>query len=438
MVINMKRSSGVLMHISSLPGDFSIGSFGKNAKYFIDFLAEAGFKFWQVLPFGITDEYNSPYKSVSAFAGNPYFIDLEILYQNGLITKAELDGERQKTEERCEFEKLKKRRVDLLKRAAVRAQNREEIEGFIGGEPHLFSFCSFMAKREKCDEFWWKFIQFEFFRQWSELKKYANEKDIKIIGDLPFYVAPDSCDFYENNNLFKSGEVAGVPPDYFNENGQLWGNPLYNWEEMKKDGFEWWKERIAFMSKLFDAVRIDHFRAIESYFAVPEGAKTARTGGWLKGPGMELIDVIKAAAGGTQIIAEDLGNITPEVSELVKKSGFPSMRVFQFGFGENEDSPHLPKNYPESCVAYTGTHDNTTLKDFLKGKEKVSSVIEEIFKSRAGLVILPIQDVLGLGGEARMNVPGRADGNWGFRVTKEQLDGIDKDYFKSLNKKCLR
>lgn len=462
------------MHISSLFNDYSIGSFGDEAKYFIDFLADCGFSYWQVLPFCMVDECNSPYKSYSTFGGNPYFVDLNKLYDKGLITKDEMDSHRQQNPYVCEFVRLYHTRLELLKLASTRVVNREEIERFIEKNEYLAKFCEFMARKAVNNElpwyswtndsidndilFMWKFIQYEFFKQWDEIKKYANEKGIKIIGDIPIYVALDSCDVWSNRNLFcvdeagNPSKVAGVPPDYFCKDGQLWGNPLYNWAEMKKDGYKWWSDRISQMSKMFDGVRIDHFRAIESYWAVPGDAETARSGKWEKGPGMELIEVLKKAAGDTEIIAEDLGDITQEVYRLVKDSGFPGMRVFQFGFLSDGDSTHRPHNYPENCIAYTGTHDNNTLLGYLwelddqkrnkmleycghtdHWKSGCRSIIRTVMQSHAKTVIMPIQDLLGYGSDTRLNIPGKADGNWAYRITKEQLDGIDRNYFRNLN-----
>ena len=471
----MNRKSGVLMHISSLFGDYSIGGFGDEAKYFVDFLAECGFSYWQVLPFCMVDECNSPYKSYSTFGGNPYFVDLNTLAKKGLITDEELQTYRQQNPYVCEYVRLYHTRVNLLKKAATRVADKEDIERFADSDPYISKFCEFMALKDANGElswwewknttpdpevlFAWKFIQYEFFAQWAEIKKYANGKGIKIMGDIPIYVSLDSCDVWSNKSQYlldeegKPTKVAGVPPDYFSEEGQLWGNPLYNWEVMKKDGYKWWCDRISHISKLFDAVRIDHFRGIESFWAVPADAKTAKAGTWVKGPGMELIDAIKSVAGDTEIIAEDLGDITPEVYKLVEDSGFPGMRVFQFGFLSDGDSSHKPHNYPANCVAYTGTHDNNTLLGYLWELDDDSranmlkycghsghwesgceSIIRTMYQSHAKLVIMPVQDLLGYGSDTRLNIPGKADGNWAYRITKEQLDGIDKNRFKELNR----
>jgi len=475
----LTRKSGILMHVSSLFGDYSIGSFGKNAKYFIDFLSDCGFSLWQVLPFNMADEHNSPYKSFSSFSGNPYFVDIELLYEKGLITESELSGAKQESPWLCEFERLSKERFNLLKTASSRVEDKKPINKFIKNNPYIASFCKFMALKnsnnnsewnhwttdifDKETLFAWQFIQYEFFTQWAEIKKYANDKGISIIGDIPIYVSHDSSDVWSDTASFrldKDGRpthVAGVPPDYFCEDGQLWGNPLYNWKEMKSNGYKWWCDRIKHMSLMFDMVRIDHFRGIESYWAVPAKAKTAKEGKWVKGPGMSLIKAIKQAAGNMEIIAEDLGDITPAVDKLVKDSSFPGMRVFQFGFLSDSESSHMPHNYIENCIAYTGTHDNNTLLGYLwelddKTRQKMlsycghigdwkdgcKSIIRTMFASSASVVILPIQDILGFGADTRINTPGKAEGNWAYRVTKEQIDSIDKKYFRNLNKLYYR
>ena len=477
----MERKSGVLMHISSLYGDYSIGSFGKCAKEFIDFLCELKFTYWQVLPFLMADDFNSPYQSYSAFSGNPYFVDLEILYKKGLLTKEELTLNHQTQPYSAEYERLYQMRFDLLKIASKRVQNKDIINEFVELRPHIKDFCIFMAKKEANDEkawyewtndeidsdtlFMWKFIQYEFLNEWADIKKYANEKGIKIIGDIPMYVALDSSDVWANKEEFLLDEnnfplcVAGVPPDYFSTDGQLWGNPLYDWDAMKKNGYKWWIDRMTYMTELFDGVRIDHFRGLESFWAVPYGDKTARGGKWVKGPGMDLIEKFNEKFSDTLIIAEDLGEITDDVKKLLSDSGYPGVRVFQFGFLDDSDNPHIPHNYINNSVAYTGTHDNNTLlghlwelpmdnkrrmleycnyhlDDWEKGYD---SILRSIYASNAGIVILPIQDLLGYGSDTRINVPGRAEGNWQYRITKEQLQSIDKDKFKRFNelyKRC--
>ncbi len=467
------------MHISSLYGDYSIGSFGRSAKHFIDVLSDCGFSYWQVLPFNIADSHNSPYASYSSFSGNPYFVDLDILFDKELLTREELSEAKQDSPYLCEYYRLSLERLDLLKKASSRVGYKENIARFIKENPYIAQFCTFMAlkeandgknwhewKNDKYDEnvlFAWQFIQYEFFTQWAEIKRYANDKGIKIIGDIPIYVSLDSSDVWANPNQFQLDStgypisVAGVPPDYFSADGQLWGNPLYDWREMKKDGFKWWCDRIRHMGKIFDGVRIDHFRGLESYWSVPAKAKTAREGKWVKGPGMALIRALKEAANDTMIIAEDLGDITPAVEKLVMDSGFPGMRVFQFGFLSDGDSTHTPHNYPCNCIAYTGTHDNNTLLGYLweldddtrkkmldycghigAWKNGCDSIIRTMFMSHADTVIIPIQDIFGYGCDTRMNTPGKADGNWAYRITKEQIDSIDTKKFRELNNRYFR
>ncbi len=473
----MERKSGVLMHISSLWGDYSCGCFGKSAFEFVDFLCDGGFSYWQVLPFGLVDECNSPYKSYSTFGGNPYFVDLEALAVQGLVTSAELVSAKQQTPYSCEFDRLSKERVNLLITASQRVsvELRENINEFIDSNKHLSDFCKFMALKSANNdaewtewtarefspdvEFGWRFIQYEFFTQWAQVKEYANSKGIKIIGDIPIYVSFDSSDVYFNREIFlmddnnRLTDVAGVPPDYFAEDGQLWGNPLYDWSALEKTDFKWWKDRIASSLELFDGVRIDHFRAFESFWAVDGKAKTAREGKWVKGPGMKLINALKSVAGDKLIIAEDLGDITKEVIELVEESGFPGMRVFQFGFLGGE-TPHKPHNYINNCVAYSGTHDNNTLLGYLWetpmdvkhdimrycacdpdrwNEDGCWAIIRTIMSSNAGLCIFPVQDLLGYGNDTRLNVPGRAEGNWLYRITREQLNYIDTEKYRYYN-----
>ena len=463
------------MHISSLWGEYSEGSLGKAAKEWIDFISDCGFGVWQVLPFCLTDGFNSPYKSYSAFSLNPYFIDLDRLHEMGLLTSAELEGARQRTPYSCEFERLSAERMPLLARAAERFSDSGKIREFLDGHKQTENFCRFMALRKANGELpwneWtvaepdeyeqrlWEFTQYIFFEQWKEIREYAHGRGVKIIGDIPIYVSWDSADVWSNPTQFLLDArslptaVAGVPPDYFAKDGQLWGNPLYDWEAMQNDGFSWWKERISFMTELFDGVRIDHFRGIESYYSIPADAETAKDGVWCKGPGLALIDAIKSVSGGKLLIAEDLGDITDAVHELVEKSGFPGMRVLQFGFQGDSDSPHLPHNYKNNCIAYTGTHDNNTLLGYVweldadtrkrllsycgfEGDDWNScydSILRTMFASHAGLLILPVQDLLLYGSDTRLNVPGRSGGNWSYRITRGQLDGINRDKFRKWN-----
>ena len=484
--LGLNRKSGILLPVSSLPSPYGIGSFGKEAYQFIDFLSECRQSVWQVLPLNPTSYGDSPYQSPASMAGNPYFIDPETLLSEGLLTKEEL--KRAKVPGKTvNYGYLFEHRYNLLRLAYSRFKRTNAYERFLLAERGwLDDYALFMALKVKnsfapwtswsaeektyakarseaglhAEEMdFWRFLQYEFFTQWARLRAYANKKGIKIIGDMPIYVAHDSMEVWRSPESFLLDEegfptvVAGCPPDAYSEDGQLWGNPLYDWDEMEKDGYKWWSDRIKHMAELFDAVRIDHFRGIESYWSIPAESKTAKEGKWIKGPGMNLVKAIKKAAGKkTQIIAEDLGDITPEVFELVKKSGFPGMRVFQFGFISNDNSTHLPHNYCENCVAYTGTHDNNTLLGYLwelddatrmrmleycghtgDWKDGLKSIIRCMFASNASLVIMPIQDLLGYGSDTRVNTPGRAEGNWAYRITKDQLDSIDKGFFRKLN-----
>lgn len=463
------------MHVSSLWGNYSEGGFGRAAYEWIDFLADCGFGVWQVLPFCLPDDCNSPYKSFGAFSINPNFIDLEALCGAGLLTREELSEAEQKTPYACEFDRLSQERFALLSRAASRVSDRRPIEAFLAAHPQSASFCRFMAiKAANGGREWqdwttetpdgavlaaWEFTQYEAYRQWTAIKTYANERGISIVGDIPIYVALDSADVWANRELFQLDEKhrpeaqAGVPPDYFCEDGQLWGNPLYDWRRMKQDNYLWWQERMAFMLELFDGVRIDHFRGLQSYFSVPAGERTARNGKWKKGPGMALIRALRSVAGDRLIIAEDLGDITPEVRRLVENSGYPGMRVLQFAFLGDENSPHLPHNYEHNCVAYTGTHDNNTLLGYIWEQDEANrrrilaycgyegewdrcydAILRVMLASSAGLVILPVQDLLCYGSDTRLNTPGRSHGNWSYRITREQLDGVSREKYRSWNR----
>ncbi len=471
----MNRKSGVLMHISSLYSGYSCGNFGQCAFEFIDFLKKNGFTYWQVLPFCITDDHNSPYMSFSSIGGNMFFIDPVRLYEKKLLTKEELECCNEKTPYACEFDRLKKERFSLLRKAASRVSDKQPIIDFCNKNKGISDCCEFMALKEQNDNlpwnkwtvhtsgedilFTWQFIQYEFHTQWQKVHEYANKNGIKIIGDLPFYVAYDSCDVRNNREQFLLNEdgkptcVAGVPPDYFSEDGQLWGNPIYNWEYMKKDGYKWWKNRLSYMLDLFDGIRIDHFRAFSEYWSIPSDASTAKDGKWLKGPAEEMIDVIKETAGEKLIIAENLGIIDEKVNSLLAYSNFPGMSVFQFGFDGNNANPHLPHNYTNNLVAYTSTHDNNTLLGFIWELDNYTrndvlyyvgycnddwnkcydSIIKTMYMSSANILILPIQDILGYGSDTRLNTPGKADGNWGFRITREQLNSVDTEKFRRLN-----
>lgn len=475
----MERKSGILLHISSLPSGYGIGNFGRGTYEFVDFLCESGFRVWQVLPFCMADDYNSPYKSRASFSLNPYFIDPDTLVKRGYLTSDEALAARERDEYLAEYGRLRNERIPLLTLAAERMHADKSavrrMNAFFKTHPELLKAAEFLSlseanggapwqewKIKKCDPvrlFVWKFIHYEFFTEWMELKLYANSRGIEIIGDLPMYVDLDSADVWQSPELYQldsdgyPSSVAGVPPDAFAEDGQLWGNPLYNYKEMKKDGYAFWQKRIEFMLTLFDGVRIDHFRAFESYWSVPASAKSAKEGKWIKGPGRALIDVLRRAAGDKLIIAEDLGVITDEVRSLLKYSRLPGMRVMQFAFSEGKDNTHMPHNYIENCVAYTGTHDNNTTLGYLyevsewererildycaDGEGDLGAATHKIvrcaLKSSAGLVIIPMQDVLGYGADTRMNTPGKPTGNWAYRLAAWQLATVDRTHWKNLN-----
>lgn len=474
----MHRSSGVLLHVSSLPGKYGCGDFGRGATEFIDKAAACGFSLWQVLPFCVPDIYASPYSSMSTFSGNPYFIDLEELHRRGLLTTDELAAAEEKSPYACEFERLGAERLPLLFRATVRAAQDADtvaaVDAFMSKNPRVAEFCLFMAKRtanggsawqewtndgfDDCVLFAWRFIQYEFFTEWAKVRAYANSKGISVIGDIPFYVALDSSDVWGSRSQFlldRDGRpewVAGVPPDYFSADGQLWGNPLYDWKHMKADGWSFWRDRLTFMLSMFDGIRIDHFRAVESYFAIPGNADTARDGRWRRGPGLEFAKMIKDIAGDKLIIAEDLGDDTAKARVLIEKCGFSGIRVLQFGFTSGRDMHHRPHSYPAKCTAYTGTHDNNTLLgdvyempqdcrrelfDYCGCPDDFDAacvqIIRALMASAADTVILPMQDVLGFGADTRMNRPGIGEGNWTFRITYDQLASGDVGRFARMN-----
>lgn len=471
----MTRKSGVLMHVSSLWGEFGIGSFGYEAKQFIDYLHKGGFSYWQVLPFSIADDVNSPYKSFSAFLGNPYFIDLPTLACDGLINWDELNTARQHTPWTCEYARLYEERYTLLNAAADRFQDKQAVYDWLEANPEIYNAVRFMALKAQngyrmwteweiteADEnevYHWGFMQYMFYKQWADIRNYAHSKNIEIIGDIPIYVSYDSADVWAHPDLFDLDEgfnprhVAGVPPDYFSEDGQLWGNPIYNWAKMKEDDFAWWKERLRNTLELFDVVRIDHFRALDTYWEIPADAKTAKRGKWRKGPGRPFIRAIKEVCGEGRLIAEDLGDIFDSTVKLIEYAGFPGMRVFQFGFGDSNESIHLPHNYPSNCVAYTGTHDNDTLLGYIwsaddETRQQVfdycqfqgghwdgsyDRVIQTMLACHADTVVFPLQDLLHYGSDTRMNTPGTRDGNWCWRITGDAPERIDWKRLLELN-----
>ncbi|MBQ8281873.1 MAG: 4-alpha-glucanotransferase, partial [Lachnospiraceae bacterium] len=398
----MKRSAGVLLSVSSLPSKYGIGCFSESAYKFIDWLKESGQTYWQILPLGPTSFGDSPYQSFSTFAGNPYFISLEELIELGLLTREECDSEDfGSDEESVDYNKLYNRRFPLLRKAYGKSdvKNEHEYIKFCEENKWLDDYSLFMAVKDKFGGVSWsewdenirlrkpeamerysdelsddvefyKFLQYQFNKQWTKLKEYANDRGIQIIGDIPIYVAFDSADTWANPELFQLDEnnvpkaVAGCPPDGFAADGQLWGNPLYDWDKHKETNFEWWISRLAHCFSLYDVVRIDHFRGFDEYYSIPYGDTTAHNGHWEKGPGMDLFTAVEHALGRKEVIAEDLGYVTDSVRQLVYDSGFPNMKVLEFAFDSRDTgsrNDYLPHNYGENCVAYTGTHDNQTI-----------------------------------------------------------------------------
>ena len=489
------RSSGILLHPTSLFGKYGIGTLGENAVKFIDFLDRSNQKLWQVFPLGPTGFGDSPYQSFSAFAGNPFLIDLEKLVLLDLLKIEDIEGaELEKDINYVDFGTLYKKKLPLLKKAYDNLQNIDnekilfeleifkEENSFWLEDYSLFISLKYHFKghewskwdegiklRKEKDLKKYKellkeeielnnFIQYLFFHQWGEIKGYANSKGISIIGDIPIFVAFDSSDAWANSEIFlfdkerKPINVAGVPPDYFSKTGQLWGNPLFDWEKLKETGYKWWIERVRANLKTADIIRIDHFRGFESYWAVPAKEKTAIIGIWEKGPGIDFFDSIKVALGDLPIIAEDLGNLTKEVVELRNETGFPGMKILQFAFDSDEENEYLPHSYNSNCVVYTGTHDNDTIvgwysKASTQDKEYVRDYLDiftdnEIhwrfikgaWRSVANMAIAPMQDFLGLGSDARINIPGIASGNWQWRMKEEDLTTNLSDEIRRITK----
>ncbi len=480
-----KRSSGVLAHVTSLPSPHGVGTMGKTAREFVDFLVDAHQTYWQILPLGHTGFGDSPYQCFSAAAGNPYLIDLDLLVEDELLTEEEVkEADFEASPDSVNFEKLADTRWPIFRKAYGRAKEDAELQEKIAefteeNKEWLPDYALFMTLREEKydgmpvqmwpqkavrdrkpeslariantlkDEIDFRiFLQYIFFKQWHELREYANKKGIKLIGDIPIYVSADSVDVWTHPELFKLKanlslkKEAGVPPDYFSATGQLWGNPVYDWDKHREDGYAWWIWRMKVNMKLFDVIRLDHFRGFESFWEVKAGSETAINGKWIKGPGMELFDAIKNTLGDVQLIAEDLGIQTDEVRELLKESGYPGMRVLIFGFTPGYDSEHLPHNYVPNSVVYTSTHDSQTvceqIMDLCKENEKQFayrylrtshseamgwSAIKSVWASPAKIAMTTLQDILSLGADARMNTPATIGGkNWRWRVRKEALN----------------
>lgn len=471
------RKSGILLPVSSLPSPYGIGSLGKESFQFIDFLRQAGQRYWQILPIGPTGCGDSPYQSFSAFASNPYFIDPGLLIEQGLLKEDEVRKFQFGDDpEQIDYGALLDNRTRMLRLAAdrfpeedagfgaFRRKNSEWLEDYalfmaLKTENDMVSFQDWpddlrlrrepaleAARARLADEIrFWEVTQYLFETQWSPLKEYAGQNGISIIGDLPIYVSPDSADLWAHSELFQLDEsrrftgVAGCPPDAFTAEGQLWGNPLYDWEKHASDGYHWWVERLASATKVYDVIRIDHFRGFAGYYSIPAGSKNAVNGQWRRGPGLDFVNTLKKNLPELSIIAEDLGFLTEDVRKLVKESGFPGMKVLQFAFDSREKNDYLPHNYTKNCVVYTGTHDNTTTEDW-----KLSAPPEDVAFARrylgigpeddftgamiraaqasvADTCIIPLQDYMRLGAQARINTPGTVGGNWRWRVTQKAL-----------------
>lgn len=479
----MNRAAGILLPITSLPSRYGIGCFSKSAYDFVDWLKAAGQSYWQILPLVPTSYGDSPYQSFSTYAGNPYFISLEALIEEGVLTQEECDAADFGSDAgRVDYEKLYKNRYPLLRKAYERSNITSDPKYLRFVEENawwLSDYALFMAVKGRFEGKAWtewaedirvryepamdyyrrelyfeiefhQYLQYKFYSQWMELKDYANRQGILIIGDIPIYVAMDSADTWSHPELFQLDQnnvplaVAGCPPDGFSATGQLWGNPLYDWEYHKQTRYYWWIGRLAYCYRLYDVVKIDHFRGFDEYYSIPYGAETAVEGYWEKGPGMDLFNRVREVLGDRQVIAEDLGYMTDTVRKLVWDSGFPNMKVLEFAFDSRDTgsaSDYLPHNYTENCVAYTGTHDNETIigwLDCISKEEKQSvreylcdektpqknlhwSLIALVMRSRASLSIIPMQDYLGLNNKARMNQPSTVGANWQWRVTEAQL-----------------
>ncbi len=472
------RAAGILLHISSLPGKEGIGTLGETAYRFADFLKASGMRYWQILPLVQTGFGDSPYQSVYASSGNPYLIDLFALAKQGLLKKSEIAPVCRKGA--VDYSFLYAEKYKILRRAFARFdQNDPGFCAFVE-EGAFEDYALYMAIKQrsgnksfdlwekrykfrdgralaafkeenKSEYLFWLFLQYEFFDQWNRLKAYVKGLNIRIVGDIPLYVAADSADVWANPRLFKlkgnlkPRKVAGVPPDYFSATGQLWGNPVYDWKVHAEEGFAWWTERIRRAFAMYDVVRIDHFRGFDRFYEIPAEAETAAVGRWRKGPGMAFFDAVKAKLGDLDFIAEDLGTLDAGVYRLMKKAGYPGMKVLQFAFDGNPSNPYLPENIGENSVCYTGTHDNDTTVGYLasleegeraavlariraqlkkqnialrvSGIKSAAKAIESLALScRSRAAILPMQDALGLGAEARMNTPSVPAGNWQFRL----------------------
>lgn len=488
--MELSRSAGILLHPTSLPSRYGIGDLGKDAYRFLDFMKEAGQTLWQVFPLGPTGYGDSPYQCYSAFAGNPLLLSPDLLIEDGLLTEDNVNDKDDFNPTSIDFGSIinwKKEKLRIaynnFKEDSIKLKS--DFDAFCNNNTEwLDDFALFMACKEYHGGILWtewereiafrendavqkwteklsddveyhKFVQFIFNKQWKSVVRYAHSHGIKVIGDLPIFIAYDSSDLWANRGQFtvndegKLETVAGVPPDYFSETGQLWGNPLYKWDEMEKDNFEWWTQRFSKLFELVDIVRIDHFRGFEAYYSIPGDAETAMSGEWIKGPGEKLFNVIREKLGGLPIIAEDLGIITKEVEELRDQFNFPGIKILQFAFGEGNENKFLPHNHIPNCVVHTGSHDNDTTRGFFENEKQNGSGIYEwaqeymnyygddmcfaaiktAYRSVANIVVIPMQDILNLGTEARMNFPSTLGGNWAWRFTWDQInDDLVKTY----------
>ncbi len=488
------RAAGILLHPTSLPGKFGIGDLGTEAYNFVNFLESAGQTLWQVFPLGPTGYGDSPYQCFSAFAGNPNLISPEKLKENDLLTEKDVSNPPNSDPHRVNFGEVIKYKKEILNKAfekfkAGGSLTDKKFKKFCEeNSAWLEDYAFFMAAKDyhggglwtewdnglvkrskKSLEAWskklsdsinyHKFVQFVFFKQWKNLKEYANSKGIKIIGDMPIFIAYDSADLWAHKELFTVDEkgkltfVAGVPPDYFSATGQLWGNPLYRWDEMGKDDFLWWRLRMKQILNLVDIIRIDHFRGFDAYWEIPGGAPTAEKGRWVKAPGEKFFETLKKHNGALPIIAEDLGVITKSVEKLRDTFNFPGMKILQFAFGSDMERKFLPHNYNPNCLVYTGSHDNDTTTAYFEkeknngndifqhaqqyldyfGDDITGALIRTAYASVADLVIIPMQDILRLGGEARMNFPGKPSGNWQWRFTWDQVNHDIAGHYKYLS-----
>ena len=496
----MERTAGILLSITSLPSKYGIGCFSTAAYDFVDWLKKAGQCYWQILPLGPTSYGDSPYQSFSTYAGNPYFISLEALIEEGLLTEEECAGADLDTDpEDVDYERLYKERYPLLRKAYERSRISEDpgCQQFVTENSWWLSdYALFMAVKERFDGAPWtewaedirlrwgnaldyyrrecyfeiefqQFMQYTFYKQWKALKAYANSQGVKIIGDIPIYVAMDSADAWAHPELFQLDQdnvpiaVAGCPPDGFSATGQLWGNPLYDWGHHERTGFDWWMQRLGYCFRLYDVVRIDHFRGFDEYYSIPYGAETAIEGHWEKGPGIKLFKRMEECLGKREVIAEDLGYVTDSVRQLVKDSGFPGMKVLEFAFDSRDSgcaSDYLPHNYVEDSVAYTGTHDNETIvgwfdsiskeerqmaRDYLcdqytPKKYLHKAFISLIMRSRSKLCVIPLQDYLGLDDRSRMNQPSTVGKNWRWRVKEEDLSADLQDELRQTARRYGR